>query len=300
MPCVDEKKNKYTVYLCLDDNKEIIVQYAYCQCPIGLSQSCSHIGGVLFSLNGKTRLKCPSTDEDDSCTSQLCQWIVPRNINHSPKPVHALSFKSSKPQMEPDFTCTRATSSIQFDPRHPEDRSFDLQHTLNELKELKKVFPNTGLAHDDVPEAAEEVTICQEVDPRKKEMEKLVFGHGNVPPLTIDKDMVQFIELATRGQSLCPVWHDLHRGRITSSLFGQVFKAGRNPNSLVKHIIEGSGLNKYSSLPPAVKWGQEHETCKTRLSCNKICLWRCKGGGHWSDFVLLSLFSRSIKCWANS
>lgn len=41
-----------------------------------------------------------------------------------------------------------------------------------------------GLAHlwhipDDVPEAAEEVTICQEVDPRKKEMEKLVFGHGN-------------------------------------------------------------------------------------------------------------------------
>lgn len=87
-------------------------------------------------------------------------------------------------------------------------------------------------------------------------MEKLVFGHGNVPPLTIDNDMVQFIELATRG----PVWHDLHRGRITSSLFGQVLKAGRNPNSLVKHIIEGSGLNKYSSLPPAVKWGQEHET----------------------------------------
>lgn len=167
------KKDKYTVYLCLDDNKETIVQYAYCQCPIGLAQSCGHIGGVLFSLNGKTHLKCPSTDEDDSCTSQLCQWIVPRNINHSPKTVHALSFKCSKPQMEPDFTCTRATSSIQFDPRHPEDRSFDLQHTLNELKELKKVFPNTGLAHlwhipDDVPEAAEEVTICQEVDPRKK------------------------------------------------------------------------------------------------------------------------------------
>lgn len=93
-------------------------------------------------------------------------------------------------------------------------------------------------------------------------MEKLVFGHGNVPPLTIDNDMVQFIELATRGQRLvlCPVWHDLHRDRITSSLFGQVLKAGRNPNSLVKHIIEGSGLNKYSSLPPAVKWGQEHET----------------------------------------
>lgn len=65
-----------------------------------------------------------------------------------------------------------------------------------------------------------------------------------VPPLTIDNDMVQFIELATRGQRLCPVWHDLHRGRITSSLFGQVLKAGRNPNSLVKHIIEGSGLNK--------------------------------------------------------
>ncbi|XP_062602321.1 uncharacterized protein LOC134264039, partial [Saccostrea cucullata] len=112
---------------------------------------------------------------------------------------------------------------------------------------------------DDVPDVAEEVTISTEVDPRTLEMEKLVFKHGNVPPLTIENDLVQFIEFSTRGQRLCPVWLDLHRGRITSSIFGQVLRAGSSPNSLINNTIEGSSLHKYSSLPPAVKWGQDHE-----------------------------------------
>ncbi|OWF41033.1 hypothetical protein KP79_PYT18977 [Mizuhopecten yessoensis] len=50
------KKDKYTVYLCMITNERCSVQYAYCQCPIGFAQSCSHIGGVLFALNGKYRL----------------------------------------------------------------------------------------------------------------------------------------------------------------------------------------------------------------------------------------------------
>ncbi|XP_062570588.1 uncharacterized protein LOC134232607 [Saccostrea cucullata] len=198
------KKDRYTVYLCLTVNtKESTVQYAYCQCPVGLAQSCSHIGGLLFALNGKHRLKCPSSDE--SCTSQLWQWIVPRNLNQSPKLISQLSF--AKPQLESE---PEKMTSLDFDPRHPQDRCFDMQYTLNQLKELKKVFPNTGLTHlwnipDDVPDVAEEVTISTEVDPRTLEMEKLVFKHGNVPPLTIENDLVQFIEFSTRGQRLCPV-----------------------------------------------------------------------------------------------
>lgn len=101
-----------------------------------LSQYRCHIGGLLFALNGKHRLECRSAEA--SCTSQLCQWVISRN--QSPKPVSELSF--TKPQL--DSKPSRATS-IDFDPRHPHDRSMDMKYTLDQLKDLKKIFPNTGL-----------------------------------------------------------------------------------------------------------------------------------------------------------
>lgn len=64
----------------------------------------------------------------------------------------------------------------------------------------------------------------------------LYFSKCLVPPLTKDNGMMLFIEFTTTGQRLCPIWHDLHKGRITSFNFVQVLKTGRNTNSLSKDI----------------------------------------------------------------
>ncbi|XP_069125296.1 uncharacterized protein [Argopecten irradians] len=256
------KKDKYTVYLCLttSPNEGPVLQYAFCQCPIGLAQSCSHIGGLLFALNGKHRLT-----QEGSCTSKLCKWVVPRKINQDPRPVSDMTF--SRPQHDKESS-ERATS-LKFDPRHPGDRDIDGQYISNQLQELRKIFPSTGLTHlwnipDDVPEFTEEVSISCEADPCQKEMESLVITPGTVFSLTIDDEVVKFIEQSTRGQRSCQMWIDLHKGRITSSIFGKVLKAGNNPNSLIKQIIEGSDLSKYHSPPAAVKWGQDHESSARR------------------------------------
>ena len=66
-----------------------------------------------------------------------------------------------------------------------------------------------------------------------------------MPAVAIDDELVSFIELSTRQQRNCPMWKALHKGRITSSIFGQVLKAGSNPASLVHQIINGSNLEKY-------------------------------------------------------
>ena len=103
-----------------------------------LAQACSPIGGVLFVLNGKHRLQCGNTE--DSCTSQLCQWIIPRDHKQTPKPVSELSFV--RPVL---YSESRKETSINFDPRHPQDRIIDLMNALDQLKEFKKLFPNTGM-----------------------------------------------------------------------------------------------------------------------------------------------------------
>lgn len=66
-----------------------------------------------------------------------------------------------------------------------------------------------------------------------------------VPPPSIDMDLVMFIEKYTQEQRKCEMWKQLHIGRITSSLFGDVLSAGNNSNSLIRQIVEGSNLERY-------------------------------------------------------
>ena len=69
-----------------------------------------------------------------------------------------------------------------------------------------------------------------------------------VPPMTIDEELVAYIENHTKGQRNNREWLELHKGRITSSIFGDVLHSRDKPLSLVKNIIEGSGLNRYQTV----------------------------------------------------
>ena len=65
-----------------------------------------------------------------------------------------------------------------------------------------------------------------------------------MPQLAIDQELVEFIEDSTRGQRTSEIWQKLHIGRLTSSIFGDIMKAGPNPKSLINQIVEGSSLQK--------------------------------------------------------
>lgn len=248
------KKINYNVYLCFSKSEdgESQVDYGYCQCPVGLAQTCSHIGSLLFALkNGKIDKK-----DNISCTSKLCEWNVPRQ-NVKPTPMRTLSIR--KPSINLEKADKEELSN--FDPRHTDDREPNVDSTLHHLRSLRQIFPNTGMAHlwnipsDDVPEAFTEMEIETTQDPMYLEMEKMIITKGNLPSVSISEDLVNYIEKFTRRQRQSEMWKKLHFGRITSSIFGDVLKAGDNPNSLVRQIMEGSNLDRYSSPPPAVQWG---------------------------------------------
>nr|XP_022300882.1 uncharacterized protein LOC111109087 [Crassostrea virginica] len=272
------KKQRYQVFLCITSTGgKHTVEFAYCQCPIGLAQACSHVGGLLFTLCHiqQTVNKSSTGDADQiSCTSNLCKWKIPRNLNKKPSPMSTLNL--SRPKVIESSSCadfcsdaTIVTSSTvgRFDPRHSEDREQNLDWSLEQLSKLKACFPETGMNHlwnipdSDVPAAIEtEVEVEESLHPLHLKMEKMVFSTENTPPPTIEEDLVRYIEEQTREQRMSRLWKALHYGRITSSMFGDVLQSGDNPASLLNQILHGSNLDKYSTLPPAVQWGLDHES----------------------------------------
>lgn len=64
-------------------------------------------------------------------------------------------------------------------------------------------------------------------------------------PISIDENLSAYVEERTRGQRSCSLWRELHKGRITSSLFGAILNAGPNPRNLVDQIINGSSLQRF-------------------------------------------------------
>ncbi|XP_061190857.1 uncharacterized protein LOC133198978 [Saccostrea echinata] len=270
------KKQRYQVFLCISNSDGTNrVDFAYCQCPIGLAQACSHIGGLLFTIcNMQSTTKAPLQGEQ-SCTSTLCQWKVPRTMNQKPKPISNLNLSRPKAMAssDTDDDVTRLSSPshgsamARFDPRHSEDKHHSLAWSLDQLGELRACFPHTGMAHlwnipdSNVPSSVEvEVEVETSVHPLYLKMEKMLLSDENLPPPMIDEELVNFIEEKTRGQRLCEMWRALHLGRITSSMFGDVLLARETPaKSLVNQIIHGSNLDRYTALPPPVQWWIDHE-----------------------------------------
>ena len=60
---------------------------------------------------------------------------------------------------------------------------------------------------------------------------------STTPMRAISADTVAYIEANTRQQADSELWRRLHQGRITSSLFGDVYKSGDRVSSLVERIL---------------------------------------------------------------
>lgn len=121
-----------------------------------------------------------------------------------------------------------------------------------------------GISHlwtipDDTPDVVMEEEVRTLEDPMETAMKGLILSAENLPmPVSIDDSLSLFIEQRTRGQRKCQIWQELHKGRVTSSLFGAVLTSGPSPTSLIKQVIHGSSLDRYPTLPVPVRWGVEH------------------------------------------
>lgn len=102
-----------------------------------------------------------------------------------PKPLKEWNF--AKPKLQESGEIEHRTTDgrkLDFDPRHPTQRSFNICHSLKQLKLLKTIFPNTGMGHlwnipDESPEFESEVEVESTEDPREKAMKALILTDEN-------------------------------------------------------------------------------------------------------------------------
>ncbi|XDV21196.1 hypothetical protein PO909_026341 [Leuciscus waleckii] len=65
---------------------------AHCNCIAGLSESCSHVGAVLFSIEAGVKIR-----DTASCTMEKCKWLMPSHVKKIPaSPVALIDFSSAK------------------------------------------------------------------------------------------------------------------------------------------------------------------------------------------------------------
>ncbi|KAJ8307801.1 hypothetical protein KUTeg_014646, partial [Tegillarca granosa] len=202
------------------------------------------------------------------CTSKPAAWKKPRKMNLDPKPINQLEFK--KPKLS---AAEPKPSSFEFDPRHTNDKNFKPDYYQQKLMELKKIFPKTdctiivmsgmgqlGMSHlcqiyEDTPPVASIQEVETLIDPIDMEINMMIHSATNRPPQQIGQDLVEAIEKRTREQRNCSLWLDLHKGRLTSSRFGDIMSSGECPKSLVSEIVNGSSLVKSEYLNMMEQFG---------------------------------------------
>jgi hypothetical protein len=78
----------FQIVFCNDDSPTI--RKADCSCPIGLSEACGHITGLLYQLAKNKVLSLKSLPEDVAKTSQVQTWHTRRGKKIKSKEVQDL------------------------------------------------------------------------------------------------------------------------------------------------------------------------------------------------------------------
>ena len=94
----------------------------------------------------------------------------------------------------------------------------------------------------------------QQPDTDQEELQRLC--NENAIRMQVSAKERSNIEMKTRGQGNCGLWVKLHKGRLTSSRFGEVCKRRKSTpcERIVKDISHSSSPNSQ-----AINWGITHE-----------------------------------------
>ena len=170
-----------------------------------------------------------------------------------------------------------------YDPRNPSDRSLNSEHLTDLLSNLQSSCPTSGIFQFWTSTSQKQATEVQAELTRapslsfEDEASRLII-HAPTEDRTlgdsiqladhcctyvegqkITPEMAYHIERATRGQTKSALWCSLHKGRITSSRFHDVFvrRPTTSPDNLVISLM---GYKSVSTINhPALQWGTSHE-----------------------------------------
>ena len=97
--------------------------------------------------------------------------------------------------------------------------------------------------------------------------ELLTMSESVIAELKVTSSEIQLIEMNTRMQHKCQLWHEQRVGRLTASVFHTAchIRIERPPDSFVKKICTSSFQRDVKA--PSLMWGREHEADAKKMYC---------------------------------
>ena len=244
MPTRNEKNVVYKLLLSFDSTFH--VNSASCGCPAGMGPtgSCKHIGALCYAFANFCEMG--SIPDYLTCTERLSTWNQPKGPKVTPIPVEELCSRRN------EIADKCATSSVVFDPRHPNYQTSDTNSAeilrcdlLNKCRDVNPALltilvPSTAkISHDHTYAKQSDVftsdegnndTVPQENNDTVQEEIQHYFVKCYedtliskiLNSLQLTSEQRQSLEEQTRSQSDSCLWHYARAYCITGSKCGQI------------------------------------------------------------------------------
>lgn len=233
---------------------------AHCTCMAGLGEACSHVAGLLFTLEANTKVKLQT-----ACTSLPCSWLPPTFQDVTYEPISNINFSVTG-----GATKTDAPSDVK-EPSDLEKKTFfmALSKTSGKPAVLSLVSEHCEPYVPLVESGKIPRPLTSLFNPDYLSLsypDLLVKCEDVYDSYRVTEEHVKVIEKVTKTQSQSKIWYQQRAGRVTASrLKSALATSVANPSpSLIKSICYPESSKFHSA---ACRWGCVHEgTARTAYS----------------------------------
>ena len=199
---------------------------------------------------------------------------MPRKRKLSPKRAEQLVFKKHK------FSDAKVQRTEKRKSKEKTVQPMNVNYLVNKLKDFA---PNAAFLYSDVNFLKKETSVQEQPGQHFPTLHNINFIYNTNVDLKSDICKQHFrsyfyslqlseqdcakIEKRTRGQSKNDMWFEARNGRITSSMFGSIYKqkVSTLPDNLLKSVL---GYSDFTSR--SVQWGSSHEAAARRVYAKQI------------------------------
>ncbi|XP_039908249.1 uncharacterized protein LOC120746819 isoform X1 [Simochromis diagramma] len=282
----------------------VLVSYASSKCTVNiafhvkkimcsisrLSESCSHVGAVLFAVEAGVKMRA-------TCTSEQCKWLMPSHVKKIPAcPVTLIDFSSAKSKKRKlECSIDGCTSTQKVGKSLPCPRvQRDSETYCRFFESLSKNCPRSAALMSREPyhkEFVPQSSMLPKTVPEYRTPETLQLPPKDLEELCLDFQLeeltlsqVQAVERATRSQSASSIWFRQRAGRVTASKLKQVLKT--NPQQPSKSLIKAICYPEaYRFTTAATSYGCKHEAqargAYEKLMSQEHAGFSCMDSGLW-------------------
>jgi len=266
-----------------------MVNVARCSCTAGLGGCCNHVAALLYALEEFVRFGLREEVDETSPTSRLCRWNRPRSKRVEPRRVTEVQLH------RPTFNNKRSrVRAAMYNPIPPNKR-------LVEPAEMEKLKSDLAAAHEDLlardvsgnvqrygsstwlsamadvtdSSSSSSSSSSDEVSSDDSD-ESSSADAPQAPPaqpkysspdelykalVVVDSDAIIKIEQGTREQSLCHMWFEERRKRITATLCKSIVSRRSDDfTPIIRNKLCGTFRGNR-----ATRYGQQHEDKALKL-----------------------------------